>query len=936
MGRSGLTKALITLSNNLSEMEKKSLLSLFSSNPDKYYKVSLFDEKGFKRQNCKLCGKFFWSINYKESCPEHENYSFIGDPPTSKRLDFVDTWKELSSFFRKNDHDLIQRYPVVCRWREDLYFTIASIIDFQRLMNGKIVFEIPKNPLIVPQMCLRFNDIENVGLTGRHYTSFCMIGQTCNADAPGGYWKDRCIELDHALLKNVLGIQSEEITFVEDVWMGAGAFGNSLEYYVRGLELGNAVFTEFEGDQSNYRTLDSRIIDMGAGLERLSWITLGTPTSYDATFGPVINRLKNMIDIDIDLNSELLSQYFRIFAEKYSKYQNDIKLLKINISKELGLSYETLEKTILPYETLSVVADHTRTLLFAISDGSLPSNVGGGYNLRIILRRTLALLARFGWNVNLEDIIDLHIEQLKSMYPELNEHSNDVRTIIQIESDRYTSSKERMHSIAKSMLTSKKSPSVEYLIRMYESDGITPDFLLENGVIENIPPDFYLKLAELHTSHELKRAPVVETVTGLNPTKLLYYEDASIREFDARILKILKGKYLILDKTAFYPRGGGQEPDFGYIEGVKIIDVIKQNDIVLHKLENASKVFLPEDKLVHGIVDNSRRVAITKNHSATHILNSAARNILGSWVWQNSAFKEENYARLDITHHSALTREEIRHIENTANEVVQRNLPILINVFERSDAENQYSFRIYQGGAVPSNNVRIVNIDGWDVEACGGTHVNKTGEIGLIKILKSERIQDGVVRLEFVAGTNAVRYVQSQDSQLLHIAQSLGSSKEKVVESFNKTTGDNELMKRKFRTLVNRFSDNMATIVSQKAITLRSGLKFYITYDDEIGDDYYIALGEKTIDNDPFLVYVALIQNPERIKVIVFVGIESRKIIKASRIAKEISLKLGGKGGGGTEKFAQGGGTDKSKVQECLKNFENLLISILDSSEKND
>lgn len=916
-------------------MEKQSLLSLFSSNPDKYYKVSLFDEKGFKRQNCKLCGKFFWSINDKAACPEHENYSFIGDPPTSKRLDFVNTWKELSSFFRKNDHELIQRYPVVCRWREDLYFTIASIVDFQRVMNGKIVFEIPKNPLVVPQMCLRFNDIENVGLTGRHYTSFCMIGQTCNADAPGGYWKDRCIELDHALLKEVLGIQSEEITFVEDVWMGAGAFGNSLEYYVRGLELGNAVFTEFEGDEHNYRTLDNRIIDMGAGLERMSWITLGTPTSYDATFGPVIKKLKDIIGIDNDSNPEFLSQYFRIFSEKYSNYHYDVRLLKTNIAKEMGVSYEALEKTILPYETLSVIADHTRTLLFAISDGSLPSNVGGGYNLRIILRRTLALLARYGWNVNLEDIMDLHIDQLKPMYPELYEHKNDVRTIIQIESGRYSSSKVRMYSIAKSMLTTKKSPSVEDLIRMYESDGITPDFLLETGVIEKIPPDFYLKLAELHTSHESKRVPVVETITGLKPTRLLYYEDASIREFDARILRIVKGKYMILDQTAFYPRGGGQEPDFGYIEGIKITDVVKQNDIVLHKLDGSSKDHFPEDKIVHGIVDNERRLAITKNHSATHILNSAARNSLGSWVWQNSAFKEEHYARLDITHHSALTIEEIKQIEKTANEVVQRNLPILINVFERSDAEKRYTFRIYQGGAVPSNNVRIVNIDGWDVEACGGTHVNKTGEIGLIKILKTERIQDGVVRLEYVAGNNALKYVQSQESQLLHIAQSLGSSKEKVVDSFDRITADNELMKRKFRILVNKFSDSMTEIVSQKATKSRSGLKIYVTYDDEIGDDYYIALGEKSIDNDPFLVYVALVQDQERIKVIVFVGVESRKVIKASKIAKEISLKLGGTGGGGTEKFAQGGGTDKSKVQECLNNLENLLTSILDSSEKN-
>jgi alanyl-tRNA synthetase len=760
-----------------------------------------------------------------------------------------------------------------------------------------------------------------------------MVGQTCNADAPGGYWKDRCIELDHSLLTDVLGIKSEEITFVEDVWMGAGAFGYSLEYYVRGLELGNAVFTEFEGDENNYRTLDNKIIDMGAGLERLSWITLGSPTSYDATFGPIFKKLVDIIGIDIDSKSEVLSRYFKKLSEIYSNYENDPRLLKINIAKELGLSYEDLEKIVLPVETLSIIADHTRTLLFAISDGSLPSNVGGGYNLRIILRRTLALLARLGWKLDLQDIMDLHIEYLKPMYPELKEHKNDVRKIMQIESDRYSSSKERMYSIASSMRESKKKPSVEDLIRMYESDGITPDLLLETGVIEKIPPDFYVKLAELHTTHESIPVPVIETGSDIKPTKLLYYEDESIREFEAKILKILDGNYLILDNTAFYPRGGGQEPDFGTIAGIKVTDVIKQNNLVLHKIQAPSKD-LQDNKIVHGIVDNVRRQSITKNHSATHILNSAARNNLGSWIWQNSAFKDENYARLDITHHSALTKQEIKQIENTANEVVQRNLPININVFERSNAEEKYTFRIYQGGAVPSNHVRIVNIDGWDVEACGGTHVNKTGEIGLIKILKTERIQDGVVRLEFVSGNKALQYVQSQDSQLLHIAQSLGSSREKLIESFDKVTLENDQMKRKFKVLINRFSDNMATSVTHQATKSKSGLKVYGTFDDVMGDDYYISLGEKSINIDPFLVYVAIVQDHERIKVIVFVGYESRKIIKASRIAKEISLKLGGTGGGGTDKFAQGGGKDKSKINECLKNLEDLITNI-DSSEKN-
>ena len=145
-------------------MGKKELAALFSSDPDRYYRVPLFDRIGFSRQGCSKCGKFFWSKVYKESCPDHEYYGFIGSPPTNRRLDYVNTWKEISAYFRDNDHSIISRYPVVCRWRDDLYFTIASIVDFQRKIGGKVVFELPANPLVVPQMCLRFNDVENVGV----------------------------------------------------------------------------------------------------------------------------------------------------------------------------------------------------------------------------------------------------------------------------------------------------------------------------------------------------------------------------------------------------------------------------------------------------------------------------------------------------------------------------------------------------------------------------------------------------------------------------------------------------------------------------------------------------------------------------------------------------------------------------------------------------
>jgi alanyl-tRNA synthetase len=901
---------------------KKELAALFSSNPDKYYKVALFDEVGFQRRKCINCGKFFWSLADRAYCPDHELYGFLGNPPTSKRLDYIDTWKEVEAFFRSNEHSVISRYPVVCRWRDDLYFTIASIVDFQRVVENKVFFELPANPLVVPQMCVRFNDIENVGLSGRHYTTFCMLGQTCDADAPGGYWKDRCLDLDYQLLTRTLGINPKAITFVEDVWMGAGAFGYSLEYFVNGLELGNAVFTEFEGNENEYRTMKHRIIDMGAGLERFSWITMGTPTSYDCTFGPVIKEMINKTGTTVD--AEILGNYFRFVSNALERTDVDLKVLKSSFAKELKISFEELNRIVSPFEGMYTVADHTRTLLFAISDGSIPSNVGGGYNLRVILRRALSILERLGWKFNLDEIADIHIGYLKRMYPELEEHVNDVRTILQIESNRYLGSKERMNTITSSIKSKKQSLSVDDLIRLYESDGITPELLIEGGTIDNIPPAFYTKLAELHESHHPSTVPrPISGIEDLQPTRLLYYENRLITEFDAKVLAVVEDNNVILDQTAFYPRGGGQEPDTGDIAGIKVLEVIKQDKIVVHKVSSLQGL-LP-GMMVRGHINPRRRDLITKHHTATHIVNASARNTLGPWVWQNSAFKDEDYARLDITHHSSLTREEIEGIERTANKIVRQDSPVLIRTFDRIDAEQNYSFRIYQGGVVPSGTVRIVNIKDWDIEACGGTHVTRTGEIGLIKISKTERIQDGVVRLEFVAGEAAIDYVEKQDNQLNTISRSLGASKEKVVESLRKSIDDADETKRKLRTIIRKTMPFVLKSISNDAKIISSdGIKLFITNDDELDDDYYISIGEIATQKDPHLIFVALLGKGQGVRVVTFAGREARKRIKAGDIAHRLSEQLGGSGGG-NEAFGQGGGRFKHKIRETISSLEEMV-----------
>ncbi len=904
-------------------MNKEEILAKFSSDPDRYYKVKLFAEQGFARKPCSVCKRFFWTLDSgRSACPDHsdDTYSFIGNPPTSKRFDYTEAWKQVESFFVKNGHTSISRYPVVCRWRDDLYFTIASIVDFQRVMGSKVVFEFPANPLVVPQTCLRFKDIENVGVTGRHFSSFCMIGQHSIPNNKG-YWKDECVDLDFRLLTDAFGINRNEVVFVEDVWAGGGSFGSSLEYYVRGLELGNAVFTEFQGELGEHTVLDQKIIDMGAGLERFAWITMGTPTAYDCCFGPITGNLFSKAGIDAD--SKILTRYFTEIAKSLEKH-HDLSQVRKAAIKASGLSDENLSKMITPLEGVYMIADHLRTLIFAISDGALPSNVGGGYNLRIILRRIMATIDRLGLKLDLDELIDAHIDYLKKTYHELEQYREEVKTIIRIEVGRYHESKSRMEKIAQGLKTQKKTLSVDDMIRLYESDGVTPDYLKEYQVIPEIPDSFYSKLSELHQSEKKKDVEEFD-LQGIADTELMFYKDDPMR-FDAKVIKVLKNKFVVLDKTSFYARGGGQEPDHGKINGVDVVDVTKHGTVVLHEI---SGIAPKEGTMVNCEVDQSRRQGITKHHTSTHVVNSSARNVLGSWVWQHSAFKEKDYGRIDITHHSSLSDEEVHKIEGFANGIIQKNLPITIKEYERGQAEQSFGFRIYQGGVVPVKLVRIVRIEDFDVEACGGTHVKRTGELGLIKITKSERIQDGVVRLEFVSGEAAIEYIQKQHSDISTIIRALGSNREKLLKSFEHAMTDSDVAKKKQKHLIKRTN----TVVAKHAIESARDfgpVKFYHIIDEDLDEEFHIAVGEEAIRQNPFTIYCALIIKDTGIRIIVFAGEHASKIFKAGDLVREISARLGGSGGGDA-RFGQGGGKDTAMLTDALEHAELLIKKTVNS-----
>jgi len=897
------------------KMDKNEILSKFSSDPERYYKTKLFESEGFERKSCVTCKRFFWTIDENRiECPDHSNdtYSFIGNPPTKKRFDYTQAWKEVESFFVKNNHTSINRYPVVCRWRDDLYFTIASVVDFQRVMGSKVVFEFPANPLVVPQTCLRFKDLENVGVTGRHFSSFCMIGQHSIPDN-NGYWKDECINLDFDLLTRQFGIDKKEIVFVEDVWEGGGSFGSSLEYFVRGLELGNAVFTEFQGNLSNYKTLDQRIIDMGAGLERFAWITMGTPTAYDCCFGPITNDLIQQAGINMDSN--ILVPYFTEIAKNFERYE-DLTLVRKNAIKNSGLSEEQISKIITPLEGIYLIIDHVRTLIFAISDGALPSNVGGGYNLRIMLRRIISTMNRLSLQFNINEIIDAQIDYLKNTYAELEKTRDDVKEIIRIESERYENSKQRMEKIARSL---SKEPTVDDLIRLYESDGVTPDYLKEMNVIPEIPSTFYSKLSELHQGKNQKEQKDLP-LQDIPDTELLFYSDDP-KEFDAKVLKSFDN-YVVLDKTSFYARGGGQEPDHGKIDSYEVIDVTKHGDIIVHELKGGVP---KQGETVSCVVNSTRRDRITKNHTSTHVLNTSARSVLGSWVWQHSAFKEEDHARLDITHHSALTEEQVSHIEQTANSIVEKDMQVKIENFDRGTAEQKYGFRIYQGGVVPVKSVRIVSIGDLDIEACGGTHVKKTSEIEQIKITKTKRIQDGVVRIEFVSGNAAKEFTLKKQENI-----ETNQEEQKIKElQKEKKLEKKKMTKEKIPKVIEVFSKCEQGITTIDNITMEitesNKMNFCYSTSDSYDDDFHIGLGESLCKKDPNLVYCGLFDEGEKIRVIVYCGDQVSKNKKAGDIVKSISEILGG-AGGGNPKFAQGGGNDKSKKEDAIKKAKSMVL----------
>ena len=891
--------------------------------------MDFFVDEGFLRKKCEKCGKFFWTRDgARKTCgdPPCDPYTFIGSPIFKREHSLDEMREHYLSFFEARGHTRIKRYPVVARWRDDIYLTIASIADFQPFVTSGQVPP-PANPLTISQPCIRLDDLDSVGRSGRHLTTFEMMAHhVFNTREKEHYWKDRTVQLCDELLVG-LGMDPLAVTYKENPWAGGGNAGPSVEVMIGGLELATLVFmdlktapggaVEIKGER--YEKMNNYIVDTGYGLERFVWASKGSPTIYDAIFPDLVRKVADLADVEHNLSDPEYAEIFAQNARLAGMVDLDVysmKDLRAKSAGSIGISPEKLEKTIEPMERIYAVVDHTRCLAYMLGDGIIPSNVKAGYLARLVIRRTLRLMKELELSLPLAELVEMQIARLD--YQDWRERFVTIKEILDQEEQKYAETLEKGKRMVKKMAEGyarKLQPiPLSEMISLYDTHGIPPEIARESaeavGATVVLPDNFYSLVAKKHIRAE-KEDVIKITIPG--KTELMFYEHPFEEVFEARVLDVVEGS-IILDRTLLYPEGGGQPADHGTLEKAgqvfRVVDVQKSGDVVLHKLEGSEG--LRKGDRVTGRVDMHRRLAHARHHTATHLVHDSAKRVLGKHIWQAGAQKSEDRARLDISHYKRITDLELKAIELEANRRVMEVAPIETQFLPRTEAEKLFGFELYQGGVPPGTMIRVVKV-GRDIEACAGTHVTNTGMIGSIKILRAERIQDGVERIEFAAGEAAVRASQGRDDLLAGAADVLRVPNEQLPKTAARFFEEWKSQQKEIERLKEDLAEARLKTMTADAETI-NGLKIVVQKMGSADIETLLKAAALLAEQD----YVALLGS-ETGSLVAAVGRSGLdKGIKAGSIIKAAAKALGG-GGGGKPDLAQGGGPNVEKLDEALQ-----------------
>ncbi|WP_144684061.1 alanine--tRNA ligase [Bacillus altitudinis] len=863
-------------------------------------------------------------------------------------------------FFKEKGHAVEPSASLVPHDDPTLLWINSGVATLKKYFDGRVV---PENPRICnAQKSIRTNDIENVGKTARHHTFFEMLGNF----SIGDYFKEEAIEWAwefltsdewigfdpnllsvtvhpedeeaYVLWRDKMGVPEERIIRLEgNFWdIGEGPSGPNTEiFYDRGeaygnemndpelypggeneryLEVWNLVFSEFNHNpDGTYTPLPKKNIDTGMGLERMVSVIQNVPTNFDTDlFMPIIRAVET------------------ISGESYGE------------SKEKDTAFK-------------VIADHIRTVAFAVSDGALPSNEGRGYVLRRLLRRAV----RYAKTIHIHrpfmyDLVPVVAEIMKDFYPDVQAKEEFIAKVIKNEEERFHETLNEGLAILSEVIKKERDNgssqiSGKDVFKLYDTYGFPVELTEEYAEDENMTVDregFQLEMEKQRERARNARQDVgsMQVQGGaLGDIKaestFVGYENLTA---DARIIELLQNGEIVteahegetvqilLDETPFYAESGGQVADKGTLKSAEAIIDIKD----VKKAPNGQHVH--EGVVVSGTVqkgievtaevESALRKGIVKNHTATHLLHQALKDVLGSHVNQAGSLVNENRLRFDFSHFGQVTKEELSQIEKIVNEKIWEGISVAIDLKPIAEAKEMGAMALF--GEKYGDIVRVVQVGDYSIELCGGCHVQNTAEIGLFKIASESGIGAGTRRIEAVTGKGAYEELNDQLAILEKAANELKSNTKDVPKRIASLQADLKEVQRENESLLAKLSQAEAGSILEKVIEVGgvNVLTEKVNAKDmnhlrTMVDDLKAKLGSAVI-------VLGAVQNG---KVNISAGVTKDVIEKglhAGKLVKQAAEICGG-GGGGRPDMAQAGGKQPEKLEEALATVEESVKSVL-------
>ncbi|MEM0006116.1 MAG: alanine--tRNA ligase-related protein, partial [Ignisphaera sp.] len=447
-------------------------------------------------------------------------------------------------------------------------------------------------------------------------------------------WTDETVEYAKQFFVEEIGVPEEEIVFKESWWEGGGNAGPCFEVAIGGLEVATLVFMMYRVDGSNYVEMPLKIVDTGYGIERIAWFTQKTPTAFHAVYEDLVGEFHRLLNIP-EPDREILYEFSRRAGKIKPDDPTTIDIIFVEIGEAMGVKRSLIEDQIRPVFDLYAILDHTKTISLMLSDGIVPSNSGEGYLARLVIRRVLRRLSRLRNDVPLIDLVNRQLNFWGDMYPRMIKNRERIKEIIELEEEKYRETLSRVSTVASRY--SKRSPTIEDLVELYDSYGIPPDVISSElkkryGVVVEVPQNFYSIVASKHSrpkivrekEYEIGKLPeyVINWASKFPETRRIFHEDSYQRVFKAKVLGVLDKRYVVLDSTAFYPEGGGQIGDKGVLiagsKSYRVVETRKIDGVVVHIVDDGDGI--SENMEVIGEIDWGTRYRRMRHHTATHIL----------------------------------------------------------------------------------------------------------------------------------------------------------------------------------------------------------------------------------------------------------------------------------------------------------------------------